>query len=91
MFPITGYTADKLPNGSEWFDSVWSELIQTASRNLAPHSTSKVWGYIFVTLFVIAASVCGLFVGGGVGAGIGWAFGDVVGVALSTFLVLLWE
>ena len=92
IFPATSCADEKLPNGNEWFDLAWSEIIETASRNLvnylvddSPNSASppsKVWIYIFITLFVIAALVFGFFVGGGIGAGIGWAEGDVIGVSL---------
>ena len=87
MFPATGYNAERLPNGNEWFDSAWSEIIDAASRDptFSSKSTppSKVRVRANITLFVIASVVFGFFVGGGVGAGIGWPEGDVIGVSLS--------
>ena len=35
MFPTTGDSGDELPNGLDWFDSAWSSMMITASRDPA--------------------------------------------------------
>ena len=55
MFPTTGDSSDKLPNGVEWFDTAWSNIAMT-SRDPAPQiEPDRSW--IVVLLFTILALI----------------------------------
>ena len=48
MFPTTGDSGDKLPNGVECFDTAWSSIAMTASRDPALPDERKPWIVLFL-------------------------------------------